>query len=287
MESLMMVYGNAVSEERYEEMNFWYNWCHVSDELTNSACLALQRFELSKYQPRNADTKRRCLTIYEVMDREYCNQWHAKDAFTWRMRIATTLADDFYETHWNPLWGTAHWAEYADYRGEKAVFTVKMKARPGKMDPKDYFTVERLKDIRNLPGFHALHFLDWHPEHQMRHAPPPPEYADYNMVCQISNCYMVANEWDKYLDAHPEIEENFEMFPAIYLPMMPRIRDAQIFDNPEHRALQAIAHMIQLDKENRIYPIVPEDEKEATQPDFLKDYVKIERRSFRDDHTKG
>lgn len=287
MESLMMVYGNAVSEEKYEEMNFWYTWCHVSDELTNSACLACQRFELSKYQPRNADTLRKVLTIYEVMDRDYCNRWHAKDAFTWRMRIAVTLSDDYYETHWNPLWGTSHWAEYADYRGDKAVFSIKLKAKPERMDPRDYFTVDKLKEIRCLPGFHALHFFDWHPEHQMPANTPPPEYADYNLVCQISNCYMVANEWNKYLDEHPEIEESFEMFPAIFEPMMPRIRDVDIHEKPEYRALQAIAHMIQEDKDGRILPIIPESEKEASQPEHLKDYVNIERRSFRDDHTKG
>ena len=286
MESLMMVYANAISEQKYEEMNFWYTWCHVSDELTNSACLACQRFELSRYQPRNADTQRRVLTIYEVMDRDYCNRWHVKDSFTWRMRIATTLGGDFYETHWNPLWGTAHWAEYADYKGDKAVFTVKMKGRPGKGDPRDYFTEEILREMLSMPGFHAIHFLDWRPEHQMPANTPPPEYADYNMVGQIANCYMAANEWDRFLDAHPEIEENFELFPAVYEPMMPRIRDADIHSRPEYRALQAVAHMIQESPEGRIFPIVPEEEKAASQPEALKEYVNIDRRSFRDDHTK-
>ena len=64
MENLMMVYGKSTSEDRYEELNLWYTWEHIGDELINRACLAVQRFELSRYQPRNADTSFPVLCLY-------------------------------------------------------------------------------------------------------------------------------------------------------------------------------------------------------------------------------
>lgn len=281
METMLMVYANAVNEERYEEMNFWYTWCHISDELTNQAVLAVQRFELSKYQPRRADTSHRVLTLYEVPDNDYCNRWHAKDAFTWRMRISTALGGDYYETHWSPVRGTADWVEYADYKGERAVLAVKMKAKPGRISPAEYFTLDRLKQMSSMHGFHAAHLFDWSDEKQDHVNPPPREYADYNLLFQISNCYLAACEWDMYLDLHPEIEESFELFPAIYEPMMPRIRDCDIFTKPEYRALQAIAHMIQEDKAGRIIPIRPEGQHN----DEIKEFVNIKRKNFHNDNT--
>ena len=278
-----MVYANAANDEKYEEMNLWYTWCHIRDVLTNKAALAVQRFELSKYQPKNADTSHQVLTLYEVTDTEYCNKWHGKDAYTWRMRIACALGPDFYETQWSPVCSTADWAEYADYKGDRAVFGIKIKNKPGKMDAKDYFTLEKLKEIRSLHGFHALHLFDWNEDIQDHINPPPTEFADYNLLCQISNCYMVACEWDKYLEAHPEIEENFELYPTIFEPMMHRIRDSELFATPEMRAIQAIAHMIQEDKEGRIVPLRTEPYPEA----WKNEYVDIPRRNFRDDNTQG
>lgn len=288
MENLMMVYGKPTTEERYEELNLWYTWEHIGDELMNRACLAAQRFELSKYQPRNADTNFPVLCLYEVVDRDYCIRWHLKDARTWRMKISTALSREFYETFWNPVCKTSDWAEYADYRGEKAVMTVKLKAKPGKMSPKDYFTRDKLKELRGLPGFQALHLFDWLPEHQMPTTPPPPtEYCDYNLVCQISNCYMVANEWNKYLDAHPEIEENFELFPAIFEPMMPRIRDVDLYKYPEWRAIRALTSLVQDDHADRMLPMFTEEEKRASLTPEMQVFNDIVRRSYRDDSGVG
>lgn len=284
MENLMMVYGKPTSEDRYEELNLWYTWEHIGDELINRACLAAQRFELSKYQPRNADTSFPVLCLYEVVDRDYCLRWHMKDARTWRMKISTALSREFYETFWNPVAKTSDWAEYADYRGERAVMTVKIKAR-GDMDPRDYFTVEKLRELRRIPGMQTLHFFDWLPEHQMANSPK--EYCDYNLVCQISNCYMVAAEWDKYLDAHPEMEEKFEMFPAIFEPMMPRIRDVDVYKYPEWRAIRAITSLLQDDHEGRMLPMFTEEEKRASLSEDARAYTDIPRRNFRDDTGVG
>lgn len=283
METMLMVYANAASDERYEEMNLWYSWCHIRDVLTNQAALAVQRFELSKYQPKNADTSHQVLTLYEVTDNDYCNRWHNKDAFTWRMRISCALGSDYYETHWNPICSTADWAEYADYKGERAVLAVKIKSKPGKIRPEEYFTLDRLKEMRSMHGFHAAHLFDWSDEKQDHVNPPPVEYADYNLLFQISNCYLAACKWDKYLDSHPEIEKSFELFPAIFEPMMRRIRDADLFNDPRDRALQAIAHMIQEDKDGRIVPLrtTPYDDP------AIREFVNIERRNFRSDHTLG
>ena len=41
MENLMMVYGKPATDERYEELNLWYTWEHIGDELMNRACLAI------------------------------------------------------------------------------------------------------------------------------------------------------------------------------------------------------------------------------------------------------
>lgn len=281
MENLLVVYGNAADESRYEEMNLWYSWVHIRDVLTNRAALACQRFELSKWQPRNADLSRSVLCCYEIVDRDYCNRWHVKDASTYRMRISSSFTD-YWETFWDLICETANWQEYADYRGERAVMTVKMKALEGKMDPKEFFTLDRLKEIQKLPGVEAVHFYDWTPDHQMPYNTPPAEPNDYNLVFQISNCYMVANEWNKYLDAHPEIEANFHMQAAIWEPQMHRVRDVDLFSQPEWRAIQALAHMSLDEAEGRAYSKKTNEEKEAAMaPDELA-YASVERRNFRD-----
>ena len=71
MENLLIVYGNSTDESTNEEMNLWYSWVHIRDVLTHRAALAAQRFELSKWQPRNFCDKHTVLCCYEIMDREY------------------------------------------------------------------------------------------------------------------------------------------------------------------------------------------------------------------------
>lgn len=285
MENLLIVYGNAVEESRYEEMNLWYSWVHIRDVLTNKAAHAAQRFELSHWQPKNADLTHRVLCCYEVLDTEYCNKWHVHDTSTWRMRIGTAFGFDYFETFWTPIFKTADWAEFADYRGERAVMTVKMKAK-GKMKVEDYFTTEKLKEMNKLPGFEALHLFDWRPENQMPYNTPPAEPNTHNLVCQISNCYMVANEWNMYLAAHPEIEENFELHAAIYEPQMPRVRGVDLFSKIEWRAIQAIAHMSMDEAEGRAYGAAPADTNDRfmryPDPEEVMKYCEIERRNFRD-----
>lgn len=281
MENLLIVYGNASEESRYEEMNLWYSWVHIRDVMTNSGALAAQRFELSHWQTRNADLSHKVLCCYEILDRDYCNRWHVKDAGTWRMRISSSFGLDYFETFWNPINKTADWAEFADYRGERAVMTVKMKSK-GKMAPEDYFTTEKLKEMNKIPGFEALHLFNWLPEHQMPVNTPPAEPNTHNLVCQISNCYMVAAEFDKYLDAHPEIEENFELHVAIYEPQMPRVRAVDLFNKIEWRAIQALAHLVQDDVPGRVYSQKTEEQVRDNLPEEFKSYVDIERRNFRD-----
>lgn len=280
MENLLIVYGNASDESRYEEMNLWYSWVHIRDVLTARAALACQRFELSKWQPRNGDTSRSVLCAYEIVDRDYCNRWHVKDPSTYRMRISSSFVD-YWETFWTTICETAPWQEYADYRGERALMTVKMKAL-GDVDPKDYFTLDRLQEIQKLPGVEAAHFYNWYPEHQMPYNTPPAEPNDYNLVLQISNCYMVADQWNKYLDAHPEIEAQFHMQPAIWEPMMRRLRDVDLFSHPEWRAIQALAHLTLDDKEGRAFPMATNEILDNySTPDKLA-YTNIQRRNFRD-----
>ena len=288
MENLLIVYGNSTDESTYEEMNLWYSWVHIRDVLTHRAALAAQRFELSKWQPRNFCDKHTVLCCYEIMDREYCNRWHVKDTGSWRMKINKSFScynweGDFFETFWNPVAETAVWQEYADYAGERAVMTIKLKAK-GDVAVADYFTKEKLDEIQKLPGFQALHLYDWLPEHQMPFNTPPAEPNTHNIVCQISNCYMVANEWNTYMDAHPEIEELFSMDTAIFEPQMHRVRDVDLFSKPEWRAIQALAHLIQDDKEGRAYPYAtPEVMYDNFFTPEMKEYVDvIERKSFRD-----
>ena len=55
------------------------------------------------------------------------------------------------------------------------------------------------------------------------------EPLNFNLVCQISNAYAVAKEWDAFLEANPDVADCFEMAPAIYVPIMNRIRDIDLF----------------------------------------------------------
>ena len=282
MEKLLVVYGNSNTEERYEEMNLWYSWVHIRDVLTAKAAFACQRFELAKYQPKNADLRYAVLCCYEIHDWDYCQRWHVKDCASWRMRMSTSFTEAPYmETMWNPVADTDYWADYADYKGDKAVMTVKLKAK-GDVKVEDYFTVEKLNELKALPGFVALHLYDWTKAEQMPINTPPAEPMTHNLVCQISNCYAVANEWDKFLAANPEVEENFEMYPAIYEPQMTRLRGVDLFNSVERRGIQALAHLILDDKEGRSTHALPVEFMAQYCQGPLEGYCDIPRRDFRD-----
>ena len=259
MESLLMIFGNSTEEKNYEEMNLWYGWVHIRDVLTMKAANAVQRFELSDYQPKNADLSHKVLACYEIPDVNYCNVAHLKRLSSWKMDISTSFDTlSYIESHWLPLDGAsrynhATWQEFADYAGDKGIFTVKLKAKSD-VQVKDYFDFEMLKKLAALPGFTACHLFEYHEEIQMPVFPPPVEPWDCNLVCQINNCYAVAREWDNLLDSNPEIAEKFEMSACVFKPMMDRIRDIELFKCAEWRAIQALAHLIQVDKEGRINP---------------------------------
>lgn len=280
MEKLLVVYGNSSTEENYEEMNLWYSWVHIRDVLTAKAAFACQRFELSKYQPKNADLARKVLCCYEIHDWDYCQRWHVKDTSSWRMRISPAFTD-YYETMWNPVVDTDYWADYADYTGDKAVMTVKMKAI-GDVAVEDYFTLEKLNELKALPGFVALHLYNWTMAEQMPINTPPAEPMTHNLVCQISNCYAAANEWDKFLAANPELEKNFEFHAAVYQPQMRRLRGVDLFESVERRGIQALAHLILNDAEGRAYPAMPVEFNRQFLQGPLEGYIDIERRDFRD-----
>lgn len=280
MTKLLVVYGNSTTEENYEEMNLWYSWVHIRDVLTAKAAFAVQRFELSKYQPKNADTARKVLCCYEIHDPDYCQRWHVKDCASWRMRMSKSFCD-YYETMWNPLVDTDYWADYADYTGDKSVMTVKMKAK-GDVKVEDYFTLDKLNELKALPGFVALHLYDWTMDDQMPINTPPAEPMTHNLVCQISNCYAVVNEWEKFLAANPEVEELFEMHPAVYEPQMRRLRGIDLFDSVERRGIQALAHLTLDDKEGRANPPLPIEFMKQYCQGPLEGYCDIERRDFRD-----
>lgn len=254
-----MVYGNSTTEANYEEMNLWYSWVHIRDVLTMRAAHAVQRFELSKYQPKNAVLNRKVLACYEIPDIEYCNAAHLKRLGHWQMMISNSFATgegNYNEAHWTTVASTADWADYADYAGERGVFTVKMKAK-GAVSPADYFTKEKLTALSKLPGFTACHLMEYHAELQMvQPATPPDEPLNFNLVCQISNAYAVAKEWDAFLEANPDVADCFEMAPAIYVPIMNRIRDIDLFKCPEWRAIQALAHLTLNDVEGRRAPLL-------------------------------
>ena len=50
------------------------------------------------------------------------------------------------------------WQEFADYAGDKGIFTVKLKAKSD-VQVKDYFDFEMLKKLAALPGFTACHLF--------------------------------------------------------------------------------------------------------------------------------
>ena len=82
------------------------------------------------------------------------------------------------------------------------------------------------------------------------------EPLNFNLVFQISNAYAVAKEWDAFLEANPDVADCFEMDPAIYVPIMNRIRDIDLFKCPEWHAIQALAHLTLNDVEGRRAPLL-------------------------------
>ena len=131
-----------------------------------------------------------------------------------------------------------------------------MKAKKD-VSPAAYFTEKKLVELSKLPGFTACHLFEYHKELQMAQpATPPDEPLNFNLVCQISNCYAVSKEWDTFLEANPDVAEDFEMAPAVYVPMMNRIRDIDLFKCPEWRAIQALAHLTLNDLEGRRAPLL-------------------------------
>ena len=77
------------------------------------------------------------------------------------------------------------------------------------------------------------------------------------------------------------------MFPAIFEPMMPRIRDVDVYKYPEWRAIRAITSLLQDDHEGRMLPMFTEEKKRASLSEDARAYTEIPRRNFRDDTGVG
>ena len=111
------------------------------------------------------------------------------------------------------------------------------------------------------------------------------EPLNFNLVCQISNAYAVAKEWDAFLEANPDVADCFEMAPAIYVPIMNRIRDIdkqaeEILSAARQKALANEADIVAKAKEEAARIIAranaeAELEKKKAADDVKKEMIQI------------
>ncbi|MCL2146496.1 MAG: hypothetical protein FWH52_01690 [Synergistaceae bacterium] len=244
METLMIIYSNPTEESREDEFNNWYTWVHIRDVMSLEGSIAVQRFELDSHQPENPFTTCKYLALYEIASKDACSQGHADRLLTWRMRVSTAF--DFpshIEGYWDPVHSTADFAEYADYKGDKAVLIVRIKAK-GSEKVEDILAIDTLNKIAGLPGFVAAHLNIYAKDQMATTLANPPEPMSHTLVCQLSDSAAASAAWDGYLNNHPAIWKGLKFESAMYKPVIDRFKACDRIKSPEWRAISFLSHAI-------------------------------------------
>jgi hypothetical protein len=240
METLMLTYHNSTEPDRDEEMHNWYNWVHIRDVAgMPGAITAVQRLGLDSAQPAGADLSRKYLTIYEVADKTACSNGHTVLIGTRKLLISTAFdRATFAEGYWDIVSGTAGFATYADYKGDKSALAVRLNGGAkveAALGPKE------LAELAAQPGFVAVH-LTRRAEDQQQNSAADTESASHILVGQLDDSYLAAKSWDAFAAAKNLAA--LDASPVIYKPIIDRFVAAQAKKSPEWAAISFLSHAI-------------------------------------------
>jgi hypothetical protein len=240
METFMLTFCNATEPDREEEMNNWYTWVHIRDVMSmENSTVAVQRFEVASIQPTGADLRRKYLTLYEVADKALCTKKHLEWTGTLKLEISTAFdIRTFAEAYWDPVYGTAEFASYADCIGDKTVLTARM---DGGEKVESLLPPARLKELAGMAGFKAV-YLTRYGKDQMPTSAAKTESVSHMLIAQLTDSSVAAQSWNDFAAAKGLAA--LQTQPVIFKPIINRFNAAERAKTPEWRALTFLSHAI-------------------------------------------
>ncbi len=241
METMIVVSSNPVDPSREEEMNNWYSWVHIRDVTLLKGTVAVQRFVLDDIQPAGASFDHKYLSVYEIDDKEACTKGHHEKMCTWEMEISSAFdVPSHREAYWDPCYGTADFAEYADSKGDRSVLVSRVIAA-GAATVEELLSKEVLKEMSELPGFLAVHLLEYGTDQQMTAHPDPKSHV---LIAQLHNSALAAASWDAFMAERGALIQGLETETALYTPVIDRLRAGDRVKSAEWRAITFLSHAI-------------------------------------------
>jgi len=233
--------SNPIVDDRIDEMNNWYTWEHVHTCMKLDGAVAVQRFKLSKFQPKDAYLDYKVISVYELFDLKawstMCMEWGVDQN---KMPLSSSFGN-FIENFWKPGVMIDDFADFADYEGDKSMLIVKLVSK-GDKKPDAFFTKEILTQFRKFEGFKTAHLLETAGQND---SPLNDEDDSTHMlVGQLSNSYFAKVSWDAFVDEHPELKKLFEMRAVIYEPLMPRLKACDAIKDPISQAIFSITRQL-------------------------------------------
>jgi hypothetical protein len=214
-------------------MTNWYNWAHIRHVLSMSGSVShAQRFKLASCQPSEPDTRRGYLTVYEVADKALCTAITMDWAGTVKYEISTAFdVRSFAEAYWDIVRGTADFATYADYAGDRSVLVARL---DGGDQVEATLPAETLADLADRPGLLSAHLARLAAD-QAPTSAAQTETVSHVLIAQLTDTYLAVRSWDAFaaeagLDA-------LQAAPAVYRPVIRRLSAAQRTGPPQWQAL--------------------------------------------------
>jgi hypothetical protein len=240
MEAFMLTFCNSTEPDREEEMNNWYSWVHIRDVLSmKDSVSAVQRFETASVQPSGADLRRKYLTLYEVADKALCTRTHMEWTGSVKLEISTAFdLKTFAEAYWDPAYGTADFASYADCVGDKTVLTARLN---GGEKVESLLPPAVLKELAGMAGFKAVH-LTRYGKDQMPTSAAKTESDSHMLIAQLTDVCSAARSWDDFAKAKGLAAVQAQ--PVIFKPIIDRFGAEARVITPEWRAITFLSHAI-------------------------------------------
>jgi hypothetical protein len=183
--------------------------------------------------------RRKYLTLYEVADKALCTKKHMEWAGSVKLEISTSFdLKTFAEAYWDPVYGTAEFASYADCVGDKTVLTVRL---DGGEKVESLLPQEALKELADAAGFKAV-YLSRYGKDQMPTSAAKTESVSHILVSQLTDAGLAARSWDDFVNAKGLAA--LQAQPVIFKPLIERFGADERIDTPVWRSLTFLSHAI-------------------------------------------
>lgn len=243
MEYIASVFMNAVSDEREEEYSNWYNYVHLRDVLgIPGAAIACQRFEQSKYQPKNYDPTFKFYTLYEVRSKELFTKGHMDTKLTWKCLISSAMDfSNYKESYWDNIYGSTPYASYAEFTSDNTVLIVQIGEKEG-ISVEEVFTSEAICELGRMNGVYAANLYHIS-EHQMPKQTAAVEKYTHQLVIQLQDARDGIASWESFSEKYYDAAEA-DICVCNYDSVMPRLKACDRFATTQDRALSALYHTV-------------------------------------------